>query len=103
MKVVSDTPAEVFWCGAGESAEQGFSNIVVFDLKIVWPKPSQAIGPGLKVGHNLYGSWIQEPEGPFRSGQAYVITTCRNPADPLVVSLYVDLNGTGIQYAFHFK
>jgi len=92
-------------CGLTDDPEmQGFTEIVSFDLRVTWSKPSEANEPWIGIGTTPFNVLWFDSQGPFTSGVEYVFSTCHRPADSDKARVVISPDGEPVrQDEFTFR
>ena len=61
--------------------DTGWTDYISYDLRITWPHANDAEEPWIAVGSKPFNVLDFGGPSPFKSGAAYVFTTCHRPGD----------------------
>jgi hypothetical protein len=68
-------------CVTDDPERQGWTELVSYELRIIWPDASDAEEPLLAVGKHPWNVIAWDGPMPFKSGADYVVSTCHKPGD----------------------
>ena len=90
-------------CVSDDPDRQGWTELVSYELRMVFPNPGAASEPWVAVGARPWNVLQFDGPQPFTSGADYIVSTCRRPGDSDKVMVEYSPSGSPIaSYRWYF-